>query len=428
MSSMQIRYQYLRPLKADALKVWYNEKFTLKGQLSVQTYKGATILPLRRVAGDNLLFGRGGVIDSNNRYVELSAIKRRIEGSYEFTDIKFKDEKVVYCGYLINHWGHFLVETVARLWYFLKADPTIDKYVFFIGEKENRQIEGNFREFFELFGIWKKIEIINVPTRYREVVIPELGYKWRTYYSEQYKLIFRTVAANVKVDPEWESSEKIYFTRSRLKGIKEKEFGLEMLDDYFERNGYKVVSPEKMSLSHLIFLLQNAEIIASLSGSLPHNLLFGEDGKNLIIIERNVLNNEIQVDINKMKSLHVTYVDANIPIYSINLGWGPFIMSYDGMLAKFSQDNHYIEPDNRFLSKKYMKSLFVRYMKSYMREYHYQWFMEDWAEKYVGYIREGYKAGYDYYKEYLSGEKPFLLRHYFQKHYMKRIIKKFLRK
>ena len=40
----------------------------------------------------------------------------------------YKDEKVVYCGYLVNHWGHFLIEAVTRLWYFMERDATIDVY------------------------------------------------------------------------------------------------------------------------------------------------------------------------------------------------------------------------------------------------------------------------------------------------------------
>ena len=53
---------------------------------------------------------------------------------------------MVFCGYFINHWGHFLVEAVSRLWYFIQEDNTqIDKYVFVVGENEHRILKGNYK-------------------------------------------------------------------------------------------------------------------------------------------------------------------------------------------------------------------------------------------------------------------------------------------
>ena len=69
-----IDYQYLRPKKAEALKAWYDEPLAVTENPAVWRGKNATILPLRRQAEDNLLFGRGGVVDENGEYVPLSGI------------------------------------------------------------------------------------------------------------------------------------------------------------------------------------------------------------------------------------------------------------------------------------------------------------------------------------------------------------------
>ena len=53
----------------------------------------------------------------------------------------------------------------------------MDKYVFFLKEGENREIGGNYREFLKLLGIWDKVEIICVPTTYREVIVPEIAFR-----------------------------------------------------------------------------------------------------------------------------------------------------------------------------------------------------------------------------------------------------------
>lgn len=418
---------YLRPLKAKNLIERYEKDFVQREDLTVWRGDNATILPLRRVAGDSLLFGRGGVIDSDGNYVETSAIPKRVDKKYEYKDALYKDSKVVYCGYLTNHWGHFLVEAVARLWYFLEKDKTIDKYVFFIEEDAQREIKGNYKAFFELLQIWDKIEIINRPTTYRQVIVPELGYKYRTYFSEKYKKIFEVIGNNITVDPSWDAPEKIYFSRSQLAKASGVEFGCDALDDFYEKNGYRILFPEKVPLPRMIYYIKNAKICATLSGSLPHNFLFGNDEQKIEIIERCVLNNEIQVDVNIMKRLYVTYVDANISLYPVNMS-GPFIMGYNNLLKRYAEDNDMLPPGPEFCTEKHFVKCFKKYMKAYRKEYGFRWYMEDWYVGYADYLWEAYKDGYEQYKDFLSGIRPFSISHYFKLHYIKQMVKRIIRK
>ena len=424
---MNINYSYLRPLKAADLKRWYSSSFKKKNELKVETYKNATILPLKQVKGDDLLFGRGGVVTENGKYVELSAIKGRIQNSYEYPNSSFIDEKVIYCGYLVNQWGHFLIEAVARLWYFLKEDnDSIDHYVFFLRSNEKRTISGNYREFLELLGVWDKISFINQPTQYREVVVPELGYNRTIDYTEQYKDIFFKINNNVVPPSQPYNFPKIFFSRSQIKNINKREFGLEIIDDYFEKNGYKILYPEKMSLAELICYIKEAKEIAMLSGSVHHNILFADDNKKIILIERNVINNEIQVDINRMKNASVDYIDANFPIYSVQISAGPFIMAYNKYLEHYTANRNMIPPDSKYRSNKYLKKMFKSYMHRYYQCYGFQWFMEDWCVKHTDMLREGYKDSFQYFGDFLKGYKAFHLKNYFSTQLWKLKLQKFL--
>ena len=228
-----IDYQYLRPKKAEALKAWYDEPLAVTENPAVWRGKNATILPLRRQAEDNLLFGRGGVVDENGEYVPLSGIEGRVQFAYPAEKKEYRDETVVYCGYLVNHWGHFLIEGVTRLWYFLENDPGVDKYVFFLDENEEREIKANYREFLELLGIWEHLEIINTPTTYREVIVPELGLYCRKRYTPRLLKVYDTVANNAVPDPNWERPAKIYYSRSQFKKGMPFESGFDTLDDFF---------------------------------------------------------------------------------------------------------------------------------------------------------------------------------------------------
>lgn len=422
----KIDYQYLRPKKAEALRKWCEFPVEVRENPEIWQGSRATILPLRRKAAYGLLFGKGGVVDQQGKYVDLSAIPDRVEGSYPFENAEYRDEKVVYCGYLVNHWGHFLIEGVTRLWYFLENDPTVDKYVFFLDEGEQREIRGNYREFLELLKIWDKLEIINRPTTYREVIVPELGIHMRQAYTPKLVKVFDAVADNVVPDPSWETPEKIYYSRSQFKKGLQFEFGFDALDNFFEKNGYTVLYPEKVPLSRMIHYIRHSKVVASLSGSLPHNMLFANSGQKVEIVERLVISDDNQTDVNRMRQLQVTYIDANIPLYPIDFV-GPFIMGWTPELERFAKDQGYQPPDAQYLTKKHYKRCFVRYMKSYWDLYQYNWFQDDWYGPFADSLYEGYKAGHSFFADYLDGRRPFLWHHYLEIHYFKQFVKRLLK-
>lgn len=418
-----IHYQYMRPKKAAALKQWCDFPVEVRENPVVWTGSNATILPLRK--DPELQFGRGGVVDCNGNYVSMSGIPLRIDHGYPFENAQYKDEKVVYCGYLIDHWGHFLIEAVTRLWYFMENDASVDKYVFFIEEGSDREISGNYLEFLKLLKIWDRLEIINKPVTYREVIVPELGIVCRESYTPKLVKVFDAVAENVVPDPTWETPEKIFYSRSQFAKGKPFEFGFECIDNFFEKNGYTILYPEKVPLSRMIHYIRNSKVVASLSGSLPHNMLFANQGQKLEIVERLVINDDNQTDVNRLRELDVTYIDANMPIYAVNFV-GPVIMGYTEQLQSFAEDNAYDAPDARYLTEGYRKQCFCRYMKAYQDLYNNRWFMEDWFAQFANSIYEGFQAGLTYFGDYIDRKKPYRWYHYFEFHYWKQFVKRLL--
>lgn len=422
-----IDYQYLRPKKAEALKKWVDFPVEVRTDPEIWTGKNATILPLRRDPSFGLLFGKGGVVDCDGHYVDLSSIPLRVQYAYPFENPECRDEKVVYCGYLVNHWGHFLIEAVTRLWYFMEQDPTVDKYVFFVDENEDREIRGNYREFLELLKIWDHLEIINRPTTYREVIVPELGIVCRKSYTPKLLDVFNAVADNVVADPSWETPEKIYYSRSQFAKGQPFEFGFATLDNFFEKNGYTILYPEKVPLSRMIHYIRNCKVVATLSGSLPHNMLFANQGQKVEIVERLVISDDNQTDVNRMKELQVTYIDANIPLYPIDFV-GPFIMGYTPEMQRFAENMGYQPPDDAYLTEAHYKKCFTQYMKAYKDLYNYRWFMGDWYGPFADSLYEGFQAGMAYFGDYLNRKKPYLWHHYFEFHYWKQFVKRLLKR
>lgn len=419
--------RYLRPKKAMWLRRMYSTPFPQRDDLAIWTGENATILPRRNICIAPFLGGMGGVVDKDGNFVDLSANTNRIGTAYPVENPLFRDEKVVFCGYMYPHWGHFLVESVTRLWYFLKQDPTVDKYIFFVNEGEDRAIRGNYRRFFELLGIWDKTEFINRPITFREVIVPEASYLCMNYWSQEYKDIFDAVSANVIPDAGWTPKEKIFFSRSQFAKNSQYEFGLDSLDHFFQKNGYSILAPERLSLDETIFYIRNARTVGSISGTLPHNMLFGQDGQELVVAERLVINVDHQVCVNQIRRLKAVHIDANYPIYTVDTQ-GPYIVGCNHLLLQYASENGLLPPDEHYTSPAYRDKCFKQYMHSYLDNYNYRWHKESWYPEIADSLWEAYEDSYATFREYLDREKPFLPLHWIQWHYIKQFIKRILKR
>lgn len=421
-----IHYAYLRPQKADHLRRRENAQFP-KIEVGFSIFNNSTILPRKSIDADEVVFGRGGVVDSNGNYVEKSGLTSRFGGLYPIDKVEHRDEKVVYCGMFIRHWGHFLVEVVSRLWFFLEHDDGISKYVFVVEENTTENINGNYLRFFQLLGIAERIEVINKPTSFKTVIVPELGYSRMRYYSDQYKNIFDTVVKNaVATNPTICQTDKIYFSRGHFKKAINSEIGHELLEHYFKLNGFTVLYPEELSLEEMICYIRNADICATPSGTLPHNYLFAQDHKKTIVVERMTLINEIQVDVDRIKNLDLTYIDGHWLVYPGVSGGGPFLYGYTKEFNKFTNDREYQHPDSGYFADKYRKHVLRKFLKTHKAFFVYDWGMEKWATMYADAIVEAHEDTVQEFYDYIKGNKPFLLKHYFQIPYIKKGIKRFV--
>ena len=405
----RLDYFYLRPQKAEMVKRFHGNGLEKKSGLKAKKYEDATILPLRKDDKERVLWGFGGILDSKKQYIGDSGISKIIEFGYSPENTFFSGKTVVYCGYFRKHWGEFIAYCLPRLWYVLENDPDAQEYVFFTDENSPFELSGNYKLIIERLGILDKVSIISVPTTYKCVIIPEVSYIQSEYYSDKYLNTFDLIHQNInKVNID--KAQKIFLTRSQLKKSTSFESGVDMLDNFFSKNGYKVISPENVTLDEMIAYMDNADIIVCISGTLPHNLLFAQgqaQSKQLIIIERNALFNFFQPDTDKMLNCNITYVDANISLYPVLLSNGPFIFAWNEYLKRFANDNKMTAPDDCFLDEEYKQQILKKYMRAYRLEYHMCLYMPEWMQKYVNVIFEAYYEGEEFFGDYLKEQKPF---------------------
>ena len=336
----------------------------------------AIILPVYQNFKYNTSKGSGGVITSNGKYIQISAqlaygMQNRVYGKYKIEkDIDYINEEVVYLNYFYKHWGHFIIDIVSRMWYLLNRENKY-KVVLTTYLNQDEKIDGQFLDFFTLFGIPKEnIIIVNKPTRFKKVIIPETSIYPGKYYTKEYKLIFDNVLKHTNLKAQVPS--KIYLSRSNFSKANIKEKGEKEIEQFFNDNGYISIIPERLTLEEQIQYYYLSDEMVCLSGTLPHNLVFSKDNKKILILNKTYKLNKHQELINQMKSADVTYIDVHSSLFPIAYGKGPFLLKINNNLKKFAKDRNYTL---KYIPFYYLKNILkkiwyiVVYFKIYSKIY-----------------------------------------------------------
>lgn len=389
-----MEYSYMYPFNRDRYRILEERELICRRDLHETIVEKGYLLPNRYA--EKRLFGHGGVLDKNKKYIKESEMNAYAKYAvvpdendlkeiylgegYEIVEAveNYLDEDVVYLGYINNHWGHFLIDCSTRLYYFLKNEEKDYKYAFIVNENEDYHAIAPIQRFFELLGIEKKLLFINRITRCRKIIIPEQGYMINGYYSKEYLDVFSKVAEQIDCT-KYPRYEKVYYSRNKFKKAQGSEVGEEILLDIFEKNNFKIISPENCSLDEQIAIIRNTQLLAGIIGTLGHNMLFAKPHQKMILVNKTYNVNVAQMDINQMKNIDMTYIDSYLAEFPTLIGNGPFLLIYSEMLKKYLEEQGWLLPSECFICSKRLKNNVKEYEKMY-RQMHTERFKIDFGK------------------------------------------------
>ena len=298
---------------------------------------------------------KGGVCDANGDFLPESKLDGewlKIGGGYSINEFENEKKKVIYLGFCVNHWGHFIIDCLGRAW--ILSKPEFSNYdIVFLSKKGT--IEGNYLEFFELLGVDRSRFIdVKKNTRFDEIVIPHCANiltEPSLYYCPFAEILRKNNFPNV-------DEKNVYLSRRHLTKARKSEIGEKDIEQIFVQNGYKVCYPEEMSLRQQITLFQKCSQIACINGTIPLNGIFGRNDLRLIVMNKvSLAHNNLYV-VSKMSKISPIYINVfkePIPGYPKSLGVGPFWMIVSSELKDFLRNNGMRECNVKFY---FLKNLF----------------------------------------------------------------------
>lgn len=317
----------------------------LKKAVSKQTRKSTTIMCFDGAVIANEHKHGFGVFDKDFNFIKESLQMRRNKSQFipkiKRDNIPYCDEDVVFIGNVNPFFGHFLLEHMNRL-YALMDKQYSKRKVVLINDKGLEKIPNYIFQFLEFFGIKRgNIIILDETTKFRNVCIPSQSFNSRLYTADCFAETFDKISGNI---PDSEKYEKIYVSRAKLDD-KHKTLGEEKVQRVFEKNGFKIIYPEKLPLDKQISLVKNCKVLAGCAGTALHLALFMKSGGSVISIKRNRLpacNAMIQNNVNNTEGLDGIFISGSVETRkTFHSTDAPQIIGVNKYMKQFFDENGY---------------------------------------------------------------------------------------
>ncbi len=217
---------------------------------------------------------QGGVCSANGKFEPIahhySSLLPWIESSGEWKgNALTKPWRVLYGGVAREHFGHFINETLGRIWV---TFDNFDQICFLRSPVGPPSVNG--LELLKLFEGLPPITIVDVPLQVDEAVIPLQGSA-----SELGLLCLRQFAVNLRerLAPKihFGGGHSIYVSRSRYNSHERRKFSgsivqEKLLEERLSAVGYKIYHPQEHTVAHQIATYRSAANILINEGTALH--------------------------------------------------------------------------------------------------------------------------------------------------------------
>lgn len=197
-----------------------------------------------------------------------------------------KVDKAVFLGYGFDQYGHFLTESLSRIWSVIQDDMYSGYKLAIVPFYKKYKLDKKFiYNFFELLGIQDRVVVIDGDTVFDELIIPNQSMHLYTSISPQQVLTWKKIKGNALQPRKVNSSsmgDKIYV--SRKNSISRRRCNEEDIERVFSDFGFKVIYPENYSLVEQINIFHNAKYAAGCVGSAMHNTVFMQDHATKMVL------------------------------------------------------------------------------------------------------------------------------------------------
>lgn len=190
--------------------------------------------------------------------------------------------RYLYLGYYTKHFGHFLLETLSRLWA-AENNNQYDGYVFndFVIQGDDGKLTTFANYCFSQLGIpMDKLIFLKEDTSFDYLDVPKAGFYIGNKAHPNQINVYRKI--NRYLSDTNLATEKVYLSRANLNKKKRSVVNEKHIEGIFKDAGFLIVHPQELTFDEQMQLYSKTKVLAGLEGSALHNSVFMPSGGQVI--------------------------------------------------------------------------------------------------------------------------------------------------
>ncbi len=229
-----------------------------------------------------------GVYDEDGSYVDDTALNRRAgeQGAPMPRDLfplvsDLGVPEAIYAGPLYFHFGHFLLESLARAWY---AQRYPDLPFVWAGQHDWQSVKLRpwQTEILDVLRITNPTRIVADPSRVDLLHVPDIGYRYDDRFHPEHAEFLAQYEGPAQVP-----GHRLWLSRSQVSSDA-RDLNSETTERRLAEAGWTIANPETLNVREQLDHLARAEIVAGEEGSAFHALMLLRDveAKKLHVLRR----------------------------------------------------------------------------------------------------------------------------------------------
>jgi len=256
----------------------------------------------RRVDDTNI------VVTSPDRKIFAKEYARAPERIQVPDELEVIDDEVMYMGVARDHYGHFLLDSMSRMW----AAINVRMPCVFLGAQDMNGCTGFFEPIMSSFNA--QIISPDRPTLYRNIWVPSPSLT-ENQIAENADIAHLQVTERLHQRATGKWNQPVFLSRVRLNS-KARTYTTDKRDEdrlehLIEQAGYRIVDPQDLTFSEQIALFNECPKIVGLLGSAFHTSLFSRksfDGNLALLTFRPEVRTKRYGLIDSIKGYLATYI------------------------------------------------------------------------------------------------------------------------
>ena len=365
---------------------FYNYRFNLlkrfsvgrviKQTLQVPIYRNCICQPLiRKDIGEGFI---GGLYTVDDEYIASSGVVTHGrdylgEGEKAPSPVDVIDGKSLYIGLCHVHYGHFIIETLSRLW--CHEEHPLQNFDNIIILPVNGVLKSFVVDLFEYLGIKEKIRLITSPVTIEKAYVPDVSVKYPfDLYQQLNQLysLFSTLDTDVSEQP-------LFISRSLLiPGQERIIIGEQYIETILEKNGVKIFHPQNHSILEQISIFRRHRTIIGFAGSALHTIILSGGRKRIFSYSSRTIPSIFPL-IDKVLRNKATYINSKETYeegeYDVSVSFKPQMIDPRPIILKLFKEKvikHYNldEYNNDKHDKKILRQYNTEVLMRFIHELH----------------------------------------------------------